>query len=109
MSNEYYNRFEDTMMKANVGEHQREQDKELLGLEKYLIEKLMALVSATRLPSEFPDEMIYFEVAKVEREILAKVRQHYPIMFEEEAELDGYMMRHGWLPPVKIEEAKREE
>ncbi len=41
-------------------------------LEKYLIDKLMALVSETRIPAEMPDELIYFTVLYYERDILAK-------------------------------------
>ena len=45
-------------------------------LEKYLIDKLMALVSETRIPAEVPDELILFTVLKYERDIIKRLKEN---------------------------------
>jgi len=44
-------------------------------------------------------------------EIIAKVKQHYPIMYQEEAEFVGRLLDKGWIPPerykINIEEAEK--
>jgi len=40
-------------------------------------------------------------VDKLLKAQVARIKQLYPIMFKEEAELDGFMLRAGWLPPAE--------